>query len=280
MKKILTILSVLFILMFSNIAFAKTTVYIDGEQLISKQEPFIKNGTTMIPFRVLFEKLGFDIKWNGNTKTITGTKDDLIIVLKIDSKIAKINDESKTLLLAPCEINGSTYVPLRFVGEASGKSVNAVSEDKFDKSKSGIWVVSSVEKKVITSTTKPNIWFQYNIEENSIGTPELHLKATNMGEKDIVAFQFKCKFIDTFDRIVYKTGTKNSIFQGIVQDTYLQSTNGLSDTASLVPYQCDYSFNLVLYDLAYEVYTKDLPIGDEILLTMVKFKDGSIWKAK
>jgi hypothetical protein len=67
--------------------------------------------------------LALKITWDEKTKTIKGTKEGLTIELQIGKINAKVNGEVKTLSISPKIVKGSTMVPLRFVGEATGNSV-------------------------------------------------------------------------------------------------------------------------------------------------------------
>jgi hypothetical protein len=99
-------------------------VFINGQQQYFQQEPFIENGSTLVPFRPIFEALGVSIDWNDETKTITGTKGSLTVKLTIESDKAVVNGALTNLAVAPRIVEGSTFVPLRFVGEATGYDVS------------------------------------------------------------------------------------------------------------------------------------------------------------
>jgi len=98
-------------------------VIIEGKEIAFHVPPIQINGTTLVEMRPVFEQLGFDIKWDGKTNTITGTKGSLKIQLTKDSKTAVMNGKSVQLDAAPTIKNGYTYVPLRFVGEAADRRV-------------------------------------------------------------------------------------------------------------------------------------------------------------
>jgi Copper amine oxidase N-terminal domain. len=98
-------------------------VIIDGEEVKFEKSPVVEGGTTLVPFRVLFEKLGLSVVWVQETKTITGQSEDILLHLQLDNKTAVINGEEVELTAAPRVIDGSTYVPLRLVGEATGRVV-------------------------------------------------------------------------------------------------------------------------------------------------------------
>ncbi|HEY4430449.1 MAG TPA: copper amine oxidase N-terminal domain-containing protein, partial [Paenibacillus sp.] len=101
------------------------SIQINQQQLALKgQTPFNDNGTVLVPFRPVFEKLGLSIDWNQTTGTITGTKEGLTISLQLGSKQASVNGVVTLLSVAPKLINNSTYIPLRFVGEATDNEVS------------------------------------------------------------------------------------------------------------------------------------------------------------
>ncbi|MDO3413015.1 copper amine oxidase N-terminal domain-containing protein [Saccharibacillus sp. CPCC 101409] len=85
--------------------------------------PYSKNGTTLVPMRPLFESLGIKITWNEAAQTIRGTKGSLDFTLKVGSKQATVNGKSVQLSEAAVTRGGYTFVPLRFIGEASGALV-------------------------------------------------------------------------------------------------------------------------------------------------------------
>ncbi|MDQ6421704.1 stalk domain-containing protein [Paenibacillus sp. LHD-117] len=98
-------------------------VFIDGEQMYFPVSPANVNGSTMVPFRPLFEKFGLQVGWDQATKKVTGTKEKLKIELTINSKTATVGGRTLTLAAAPTLMSGNTMVPLRFIGEATGRRV-------------------------------------------------------------------------------------------------------------------------------------------------------------
>jgi internalin A len=98
-------------------------VFIEGKKIEFTVQPTIENGTTLVPFRPVFESVGLDIVWDGTKGVVTGKKKDLTLELQLDSKTASINGKLKLLEVAPRLVDGQTVVPLRFVVEAMGKEV-------------------------------------------------------------------------------------------------------------------------------------------------------------
>lgn len=88
------------------------------------QLPFIEDGRTLVPLRSIFEALGASVAWEEATQKVTARKGDVQIELTVDSSTAYINGRAVTLDKPAKVINGRTFVPLRFVGEAFGATVS------------------------------------------------------------------------------------------------------------------------------------------------------------
>lgn len=98
-------------------------VAVDTKRIVFSVEPRLQDGTTLVQMRPLFEAMGITLQWDQQTRTITGKKAALSIILQIDNKEAVVND-SKMILEQPAQlIDGNTLVPLRFIGEATGAIV-------------------------------------------------------------------------------------------------------------------------------------------------------------
>ncbi|WP_020617961.1 stalk domain-containing protein [Paenibacillus daejeonensis] len=104
-------------------------VYVGGQSLqFGGQQPVIIKGTTLVPFRAMFEALGFDVVWHAGSKTAVGTKDGLKIELTVNKGTALVNGKSQSLSVPAQVMKGSTMIPLRFVSEHSGYEVNYAKE--------------------------------------------------------------------------------------------------------------------------------------------------------
>ena len=88
------------------------------EVILNKQLVFINDkGVTMIPLRYVAEELGYEVKWNGETKSVEITKGpqwSLVTIGEDNYNFAKMRIKMGT---APIIINGSTFVPLNFAEE-------------------------------------------------------------------------------------------------------------------------------------------------------------------
>ena len=99
-------------------------VMVEGEKVLFDVLPTIKDGRTLVPLRAIFESLGAKVEWNGENQTITATKGETTVELKIGSKEMHVGEETKTLDVGPEIKDGRTLVPARAVAEAFGCTVD------------------------------------------------------------------------------------------------------------------------------------------------------------
>lgn len=83
----------------------------------------IVEGRTLVPLRAIFEELEASVNWEQSSQTVTATKDNKKISLKIGSKNTTVNGKTVTIDVPAQIIHGKTYVPLRFISESLGASV-------------------------------------------------------------------------------------------------------------------------------------------------------------
>ncbi|WP_018924351.1 NlpC/P60 family protein [Salsuginibacillus kocurii] len=105
-------------------------VVVNGEALQLDQDAIINDGRTVIPMRAIFEELGATVDWNGADKSITGTSGDTTVSLTIGENTAQANGSSVTLDEPAQVVNERTMVPLRFIGETLGATVEWQSDTR------------------------------------------------------------------------------------------------------------------------------------------------------
>ncbi|MEC1697768.1 copper amine oxidase N-terminal domain-containing protein [Schinkia azotoformans] len=121
------------VLFLSNNAFAlenNVKIEVNGNVLQMDQPPIVENDVTLVPLRGIFETLGAKVEWDAQTQSIKANKNDVQMELKVDSKVAKINNNNISLLVPAKVINGRTLVPLRFVSESLGADIKWNAEDR------------------------------------------------------------------------------------------------------------------------------------------------------
>ena len=77
----------------------------------------------MLPARFVAENLGAKVEWLADERKVVITRDDIEIVIVIDSDNATVNGEEITLDSPAFIENDRTYTPIRFISEQLGASV-------------------------------------------------------------------------------------------------------------------------------------------------------------
>ncbi len=86
--------------------------------------PIIENDRTLVPVRAAVEEMGGTVEWDEEEQAVTLTKDGKIIRLVIGSNEAELDGEARILDAAPVVINDRTMLPIRFIAESFGYSVD------------------------------------------------------------------------------------------------------------------------------------------------------------
>lgn len=106
-------------------------IYVNGKELKTDSYPVIKNGTTMVPMRDIFEALNSNVRWDATTKSVTATKNNKAIKLTVNSSNAEVNGKLKILNEEPyINEKNATMVPLRFISESLGAEVKWNGQNK------------------------------------------------------------------------------------------------------------------------------------------------------
>ncbi|MFM9279261.1 copper amine oxidase N-terminal domain-containing protein [Paenibacillus jiagnxiensis] len=196
-------------------AYLNGSILLDGKKLELSALPIIKNGTTMVPFRPIFEALGLKISWDNKSKNVTGEKENVSIKMQNGKTSAILNGKNVTISEAPFIEKNTLYVNLRFVSEATGayvkwdsskkevaiqsKTDQAVSEVNTSNSNSilaknnGVSISSAapeqngVFKQLTVSTSSMKKTFKWSNEANPAFYPEIHLADIDQdGKNEIV----------------------------------------------------------------------------------------------
>lgn len=85
--------------------------------------PFIENGRTYIPVRVISEELGAEVTWNGEESTVVAKKDSTEIKIKLGESKISVNGKDVKIDAPAKIVNDRTFIPLRAVSEAFGKNI-------------------------------------------------------------------------------------------------------------------------------------------------------------
>lgn len=105
-------------------------LYVNGEEPTLEVNPFIKDGSTLVPFRAISEALKAEVKWNPEERSVTVTRDGVSVKLFIDSTTALVDGKEVTLEVPATIVEGNTVVPVRFISESLKATVKWEDETK------------------------------------------------------------------------------------------------------------------------------------------------------
>ena len=123
MKKIFIFILLAIALSGITVSAKDIDVVLNGEKLQFEVPPIIENNRTLVPFRKIFETLGYEVYWNGEDKSILAQKPDTTMRLQIDNTTMLVNNATANSDITPKLINSTTYVPIRIISEYSGCDV-------------------------------------------------------------------------------------------------------------------------------------------------------------
>lgn len=155
MKKIIALTAFMMLASYgtSNAVSDDVKIMINNSEFVCEQAPFIDDGTTLVPMRAIFEKLGASVEWDGNTRTIRSEKSGKIIEMQIDNFNMSVSDGDKknhvTLEKSPVIVDDFTFIPLRAVAEAFDSDV------KWDGSTRTVSITYAQETEQPTASPSP-----------------------------------------------------------------------------------------------------------------------------
>ncbi len=135
MKRIISLLlSVLLVVpcVCATAASNKVSVTMDGIEMRFDVEPIIENGTTLVPFRAIFEALGCVVSYQveGGMQFVEAQRGGDYVSLQIGRDTMYFNGDEVKLAVAPKIVNGRTLVPLRVISEKLDCTVDWMDETR------------------------------------------------------------------------------------------------------------------------------------------------------
>ena len=139
MKKIVSFLIVLSAMLFAilNVSASDVAVKVDGRTVTFREEPkpIVLNDRTYVPIRRVLERMGANVSWDGEARTVTVTSFDNIkvVVLTIDSPkisvytftgVLHADMEPVVSDVSPIILNDRTMLPIRIIAESLGAKVS------------------------------------------------------------------------------------------------------------------------------------------------------------
>lgn len=147
---------------------------VNGKTLDTSMPPIVFDGYSVVPAREVFEFLGAKVDWDGANAIVKVTYEGTILMLRINSTAAQVGTRSVTMPIAPKIINEKTMIPVRFVAEQIGLTVD------FDSSTDTILIEKPEPSVEITSVK----W-----EKNQADTAGFVTVTTNADKAEYSAFE-------------------------------------------------------------------------------------------
>jgi hypothetical protein len=85
--------------------------------------PVMSQDRVLVPLRGVLERMGATVDWDPSSQTIRAEKSGTHVKLQIGENSASVNGQQVNLDVPATIIDGTTMVPLRFIGEALGENV-------------------------------------------------------------------------------------------------------------------------------------------------------------
>ncbi|MFO7172426.1 MAG: N-acetylmuramoyl-L-alanine amidase family protein [Bacillota bacterium] len=96
---------------------------VEGKEVAVDPPPFIDAGRTLVPIRFAAEALGAQVGWHPEQQQVVVGFPGRQVVLTIGRNQARVGDAEVTLDVPPRIVAGRTFVPVRFVAEGLGATV-------------------------------------------------------------------------------------------------------------------------------------------------------------
>ncbi|WP_277218617.1 copper amine oxidase N-terminal domain-containing protein, partial [Peptoniphilus vaginalis] len=97
----------------------KTTNGVE-EKIIMDVAPFIENGRTMLPIRFVAEALGFNVRWDKDSRTVILIDKENVVKIPVDTNKIIVNEKEYTSDVKPVIKNDRTMLPIANIARALG----------------------------------------------------------------------------------------------------------------------------------------------------------------
>ena len=128
MKKFLSVIAATLLITTTALASSEVNVTVNGIPV--DMGGVIVDGRTMVPVRGVFEKIGYNVSWNSDTKTATLTRGTNTVEMTNGNTYFTYNGTQITPDVPQQIIDGRFMLPLRAVGEALNAKVDWDNETK------------------------------------------------------------------------------------------------------------------------------------------------------
>lgn len=103
---------------------AAYTVYVNGSRIDTGQSPVYTQGRVLLPMAAIFQSLGASVSYDYKTKKVSAYRGGDSVILTLGSKAATVNGRTVYMDVPARAMGGRTMVPVRFVSESLGATIN------------------------------------------------------------------------------------------------------------------------------------------------------------
>ena len=172
-------------------------LYVNSKQVENLPlEPIILNDYTLVPARESFEKIGASVTWIKDTDQVQVVYKDMVVLMKINDNNATVNGQLFNMSIPPKLINSKTMIPVRFVSEAMGLTVNWDNNTRIINISEPIVQDTTTETTTITETT------------TQVQKADIEIEKIEMPDSDERTFSiYSNKKIEKFQQVILEDGT-------------------------------------------------------------------------
>lgn len=190
-----------------NVSVTQVSVMMDGQTIDTGTPSFVLTDRTLVPVRFVAENYGAKVDWEQSTKTTTIIHGNKEIKLTIDSSIATVNGEKKTLdknsiprLVTFENKDIKTMVPLSFLAEMLGYEVgwDEINKLPFINSNKDVAAIQPDENTTTVNPsekTKPSIINNIYMDKGSTDKNKLIVNSNNNLEYETILLSDNNKLV-------------------------------------------------------------------------------------
>lgn len=171
--------------------------------------PVLVNDTTFLPVRFVAEKvLGATVVWDQDSRTVEFSKNDIEVVLSLETGQAAVDFELVELSHPPFIREGRTLVPLRFLAE------NLDMDISFDALEKTITITETAGGEAPEPVNLPPVITSLGLQRDTIKIgekPEYYYAYDNEPGEPIIAQEWGYRLAGTTDRVI--EGQPRAFFQ-------------------------------------------------------------------
>lgn len=221
-KKLLGVLCLASALTLANVPTSAATLHpaLNINQIyVTLQQPLnIINNVTYIPLKSMNAYLEIGTQWDQATKTVTLTKAGKTIKCTLNSKTVYVDGVAKTISSPVLIMNGTTYVPARFISDIFGfgilydKKANAIMMTVPSMTQEHLQeIIKTEDKNIYATTIKNDLKPQPITNYGSLFKGTFSLDVKTFGKlSEIYIFGKKDLPLDIGDKIIYSISVDNS----------------------------------------------------------------------